>query len=88
MYDCVLSLLIGEKSENLLNGLRNDFADKYLKYDWAYSLKSPDGCFDDCMNLETVNAPAKFKNYFVKLNSNIGLYLNPALKNDFAVEGK
>ncbi len=35
------------------------------------SLKSPDGCFDDCMNLETVNAPAKFKNYFVKLNSNI-----------------
>ncbi len=36
LYDCVLSLLIGEKSENLLNGLRNDFADKYLKYDWAY----------------------------------------------------
>ncbi len=32
------------------------------------SLRSPEGCFDDSVNLETVHAPARFKNYFMKLN--------------------
>lgn len=37
LYDCILSVLNGEdKNEPLLDGLREDFADKYLKYDWAY----------------------------------------------------
>ncbi len=32
------------------------------------SLKSAEGCFDDSVNLETVSAPARFRDYFVKLN--------------------
>lgn len=37
VYFCALSILNG-KNENIaeFNGLREDFADKYLKYDWAY----------------------------------------------------
>lgn len=36
LYDCILSILTGEKTEKSINDLRKDFADKYLKYDWAY----------------------------------------------------
>lgn len=37
LYDCVLSVLNGDKeSESSVNGLREDFADRYLKYDRAY----------------------------------------------------
>lgn len=36
-YDQVLSMLNGESDDvNALNTLREDFSDKYLKYDWAY----------------------------------------------------
>jgi len=35
------------------------------------SLKTPEGCFDDLSNIQIVNAPARFKDYFVKLNANI-----------------
>ncbi len=35
------------------------------------TLKSPEGCFDDSVNLETVNAPARFRDYFVKLNAKL-----------------
>lgn len=35
------------------------------------TLISPDGCFDGLVNIETVNAPAKFRDYFVKLNPKI-----------------
>lgn len=35
------------------------------------TLKSPEGCFDDCVNLETVSSPARFRDYFVKLNAKI-----------------
>lgn len=35
------------------------------------TLKTPDGCFDDSVNLETVNAPARFRDYFIKLSSKI-----------------
>ena len=37
LYDCTLSVLNGnEENLNSIRGLRDDFADKYLKYDWAY----------------------------------------------------
>lgn len=37
LYNCVLSVINGDKeNEKVLDGLREDFADKYLKYDWAY----------------------------------------------------
>lgn len=35
LYDCILSGLNGGDLTEL-NALRDDFADKYLKYDWAY----------------------------------------------------
>lgn len=37
LYYGILSALNGaEENENSLDALREDFADKYLKYDWAY----------------------------------------------------
>ena len=37
LYDCILSALNGEEEKvQAIVGLRDDFADKYLKYDWAY----------------------------------------------------
>ncbi len=37
LYYCILSLLNGsEEAQNTLDGLREDFSDRYLKYDWAY----------------------------------------------------
>lgn len=36
LYYCLLAALNGEENESLIDGLREDFADKYLKYDWAY----------------------------------------------------
>lgn len=37
LYYCILSVLNGEnKNETLVDSLRESFADKYLKYDWAY----------------------------------------------------
>lgn len=37
LYYCALSILNGsEEGKNSIDGLREDFADKYLKYDWAY----------------------------------------------------
>jgi len=37
LYNCILSVLNGdEKKQALIDGLKEDFADKYLKYDWAY----------------------------------------------------
>ena len=35
------------------------------------SLRSPDGCFDDSVHLETVEAPERFRSYFMKLNPKI-----------------
>ena len=35
------------------------------------TLKSAEGLFDDSVNLETVNAPARFRKYFLKLNAGI-----------------
>lgn len=35
------------------------------------SLYSPDGCFDDSVNLETVCAPERMRKYFTKLNPKI-----------------
>lgn len=37
LYYCILSTLNGDiKTETEIDNLREDFADKYLKYDWAY----------------------------------------------------
>lgn len=37
LYNCILAVLNGEDKDGAsLDGLREDFADKYLKYDWAY----------------------------------------------------
>ncbi|MCM1440317.1 MAG: hypothetical protein NC131_14105 [Roseburia sp.] len=37
LYYCILAVLNGDKkAETAMNDLREDFADKYLKYDWAY----------------------------------------------------
>ncbi|MCM1546398.1 MAG: hypothetical protein NC033_05105 [Clostridiales bacterium] len=37
LYDCILSTLNGDNQpQTPIDGLREDFADKYLKYDWAY----------------------------------------------------
>lgn len=37
LYDCVLSVLNGDEDKTkLIENLRDDFEDKYLKYDWAY----------------------------------------------------
>ena len=37
LYNCILSALCGDEDAFLsLDKLREDFADKYLKYDWAY----------------------------------------------------
>ena len=36
LYSCILLLLNGEGKAESLDGLRKDFEDKYLKYDWAY----------------------------------------------------
>lgn len=37
LYYCILAAFNGdEEKQNKLDGLREDFADKYLKYDWAY----------------------------------------------------
>ena len=37
LYYCTLSVLNGaDENKNTIDGLREDFADKYLKYDWAY----------------------------------------------------
>lgn len=37
IYNCILSVLNGNKeNEKLIDDLREDFAKKYLTYDWAY----------------------------------------------------
>jgi len=37
LYNCILTILAGDnEKKNIIDGLREDFADKYLKYDWAY----------------------------------------------------
>lgn len=37
LYNCILAVLNGEGKDGAsLDGLKEDFADKYLKYDWAY----------------------------------------------------
>lgn len=37
LYYCTLSIINGaEENRNSIDGLREDFSDKYLKYDWAY----------------------------------------------------
>lgn len=37
LYFCILSVLNGaEADKEYIDNLRKDFADKYLKYDWAY----------------------------------------------------
>ncbi len=35
------------------------------------TLKSPEDRFNDCINLETVTGPERFRDYFLKVNSNI-----------------
>ena len=37
LYYCTLSILNGsDENKNSIDGLREEFAEKYLKYDWAY----------------------------------------------------
>ena len=37
LYDCILSVINGNReNEKLIDDLREDFAKKYLTYDWAY----------------------------------------------------
>lgn len=59
--------------EGLIYIMKNSFkgCKKLKQITLPQSLKTPEGCFDDLSNIQIVNAPARFKDYFVKLNANI-----------------